>query len=584
MADSRPDHLTWRLRLLATLVALSLVGLLGRLAQIQIVDHARYVEEAAATHQGVDSVPAARGAILDATGFPLATSIDTWDVYIDSFLWQQQAAHATEAATGLADALKLDARTLLASGTAQKTGDVLVRRQLAYDQGIALRKLDLWGVRLLPSSRRAYPEGDLAGPVVGFVGIDSRGLWGAESDFDSVLTGKPGLRASEQDALGRPISFASYAEREPIAGGEVQLTLDRFIQGIAERRLREALEAYKAKSGSIIVMDPKTGAVLALASAPTTGPKSVNLNDPQLADRVRDRAISDMYEPGSVLKTLTTAAALDMGKVTPASTYVDTGRVVVGTYTITNWDFSANGRVNLTEYMQKSLNTGSVWLSGLIGARDFYRYMQAFGLSEPTHIGLSGEADGLMRTPADGDWYPVDLATNSYGQGLAATPLQVLTAVNVFANGGRLMRPYIVSRVVTADGVRNYQPVEVRRPVSEHTANTVGSIMHEVVDGVAQHGAKVTGYDVAGKTGTTLVSIPTGYDIDSTIASFAGFLPYGQPRVSILVKIDQPTGGLNLGGQVAAPVFAKVAADVMQYLSVPPTKPMPSLATQAAPR
>jgi cell division protein FtsI/penicillin-binding protein 2 len=553
--------------LLAALVVLSFVALLGRLAQIQIVEHAKYVEEAALTHQGVDSVPAARGAILDATGFPLATSIDTWDVYVDAHLWQQ-TTQATAAATGLAQALKLDAKTLLATGTAQTGGDILVRRQLAYDQGIALEKLDLWGVRLLPSSRRAYPEGDLAGPVVGFVGIDGRGLWGAESDFDSVLAGKPGLKASEQDALGRPISFASYAEREPVAGGEVQLTIDRFIQGIAERRLKEALEQYKAKSGSIIVMDPVSGAVLALASAPTTGPKSVNLNDPQLADRVRDRAITDLYEPGSVLKTLTTATALDLGKVTTASSYVDTGRVVVGTYTITNWDFSANGRVTLTEYLQKSLNTGSVWLSGLIGARDFYRYMQAFGLSEPTHIGLSGEADGLMRTPADGDWYPVDLATNSYGQGLAATPLQVLTAVNVFANGGRLMRPYIVSRVVTGDGVRTYQPVEVRRPVSAQTATTVGSLMHEVVDGVPLHGAKV----------------PTGYDLDTTIASFAGFLPYGAPRVSVLVKIDQPTGGLNLGGQVAAPVFSKVAADVMQYLSVPPTKSQPSLATQAAPR
>jgi cell division protein FtsI/penicillin-binding protein 2 len=580
LADTRPDHLTWRLRLLATLVALSLVALVFRLAHIQIVDHAQYVEEAALTHQGVDSVPAARGAILDATGFPLATSIDTWDVYIDAFLWQQ-AKPAAEAASALASALKLDATKVLSMGTGQTAGDVIVRRQLSYAEGIALRKLDLWGVRLLPSSRRAYPEGDLAGPVVGFVGIDGKGLWGAESDFDSVLSGKPGLKASERDALGRPISFSSYAEREPVAGGEVQLTIDRFIQGIAERRLQEALEQYKAKSGSIIVMDPNSGAVLAIASAPTTGPKSVNLNDPQLADRVRDRAITDLYEPGSVLKTLTTAAALDMGKVTTASTYVDSGRVVVGTYTITNWDYSANGRVSLTEYLQKSLNTGSVWLSGLVGARDFYRYMQAFGLSESTHIGLSGEAEGLMRTPTDADWYPVDLATNSYGQGLAATPLQVLTAVNVFANGGRLMRPYIVSRVVTGDGVRTYQPVEVRRPVSEQTAETVGSLMHEVVDGVALHGAKVPGYDVAGKTGTTLVSIPTGYDLDTTIASFAGFLPYGQPRVSILVKIDQPTGGMNLGGQVAAPAFAKVAADVMQYLGVPPTK---APANQAAAR
>jgi cell division protein FtsI/penicillin-binding protein 2 len=320
-------------------------------------------------------------------------------------------------------------------------------------------------------------------------------------------------------------------------------------------------------------MDPQTGAVLAMASWPSTGPKSADLNDPKLAERVRDRAITDLYEPGSVLKTLTTAIAIDMGKVTPGTMYNDTGRVIVGTYPITNWDYSANGPTTVTQYLQKSLNTGSVWLSDLIGARDFYRYMTAFGLGEPTHIGLSGEAEGLMRLPDDAAWYPVDLATNSYGQGVAATPLQVLTAVNTFANGGRLMRPYIVSRTVTADGVRTYHPVEVRRPVSEETANTMAGLMHDVVDGVRLHGAQVPGYEVAGKTGTTLVSIPTGYDLDTTIASFAGFLPYPDARVSVLVKIDQPSGGVNLGGQVAAPVFSKVAADIMQYLSVPPTKP-----------
>ena len=277
--------------------------------------------------------------------------------------------------------------------------------------------------------------------------------------------------------------------------------------------------------------------------------------------------------------------AIDSGKVTPESTYVDTGRVVVGTYPITNWDFSANGRTTVRQYLQKSLNTGSVWLAQSVGAKDFYRYLDAFGLREQTHIGLAGEAEGLMRLPSDPNWYPVDLATNSYGQGLAVTPLQMLTALNVFANGGRLMRPYVVSRIVTGEQVRTFQPVEVRRPVSAQTANTVGALMHDVVDNVELHGAQTKGYEVAGKTGTTLVSIPTGYDLDSTIASFAGFIPYQHPRVSVLVKIDQPTGGLNLGGQVAAPVFAKVAADVMHYYGIAPAIPVtPVGAAQAAAR
>ena len=566
--------------MLATLLGLALLGLVARLASIQILDHQKYVDEASTTHQGTKSIVASRGAILDATGFPLATSVDTWDVYIDTFLWKQ-TEKAQSAAIELAPVLGMDQRALFVMGTARQQGDMVVRRQIPYDLGVQLQQRDLWGIRLLPSSQRIYPERDLAGPVIGYIGLDGKGLWGVEADFDQILSGKPGLLEGERDALGRPISFGGRTERAPVSGGEVQLTIDRFIQGIAERRLLDAVEQYHARGGSIIVMNPITGAILAMASAPTVGPVSVNLNDPKLADRVRDRAITDLYEPGSVFKTLTTAIAIDSGKVNPESTYVDTGRVVVGTYAITNWDFSANGTTTVRQYLQKSLNTGSIWLAQAIGAKDFYRYLDTFGLRESTHLGLSGEAEGLMRLPTDPNWYPVDLATNSYGQGLAVTPLQMLTAVNVFANGGKLMRPYIVSKIVTGDQARTFQPVEVRRPVSAQTANTVGALMHDVVDGVEFHGAQTKGYAVAGKTGTTLVSIPTGYDLDSTIASFAGFIPYRQPRISVLVKIDQPTGGLNLGGQVAAPVFAKVAADVMQYLGVAPTQPT---GTQAAAR
>jgi cell division protein FtsI/penicillin-binding protein 2 len=455
-------------------------------------------------------------------------------------------------------------------GTERSTGDVVLKRQISYDRGLELRDLGLWGVRLIPSAQRVYPEGNLAGSLVGYVGRDASGLWGIESDFDHVLRGQDGIAVGERDPLGRPIAFGSRAVRDPLPGGEVQLTIDRFIQAIAERHLAAAVEEYHATGGSIIVMDPFTGAILGIASYPTIELAQVDLNDPELADLVRNRAITDLYEPGSVFKTLTTAIAIDMGLVTPGTTYVDTGSVDVGDgRTIQNWDFSANGPVTVTEYLQKSLNTGSVWLSDLIGAGSFYDYIGRFGIGTPTHLGLAGEAEGMFRTPEDEGWYPVDLATNSYGQGLAATPLQMLTAVNAFANGGRLMRPYIVSQVIDRDGVRIFDPVMVRQVVTPETAETVGRLMYDVVEGVEWHGARVDGYHVAGKTGTTLVSIPTGYDLDSTIASFAGFLPYEAPRVSILVKIDQPSGGLNLGGQVAAPVFAGIAAEIMEYLNVP---------------
>lgn len=564
--------------MLALAVALMFIALVYRLAAIQVRDHEQYTAEAAVTHRGAVSVPAPRGAILDAGGYPLAVSVDAWDVYLDSYLWRD-GDRASRAAIELADALGGDADVIMALGTSRTAGDVLLRRRLPYEQGVALRAQELWGVRTLPSSTRVYPEGDLAGPIVGFIGLDGSGLWGVEADFEGVLGGRPGLVSSERDALDRPIAFGTRTELPPVAGGEVQLTIDRFIQAIAERELAVAVEQYEAAGGAVLVMNPHSGEVLAMASHPAVGPASADLDDPALASLVRNRAVTDVYEPGSVLKTLTTAAAIDLGRVTPDSTYRDTGRAEVGGYVIRNWDFHAYGEVTVTEYLQRSLNTGAVWLAGEIGADDFYRYLRAFGLGEPTHIGLSGEAEGLMRSPDQDGWYPVDLATNAYGQGLAATPIQVLTAVNVFANGGRLMRPYVVSRQITRDEVRTYDPVEVRRVVSETTARTMSRLMLDVVEGVPWHGARVDGYRVAGKTGTTLVSIPTGYDLDSTIASFAGFLPYEAPRVSVLVKIDQPAGDLNLGGQVAAPVFARIASQVMEYLRVPQTD---ALAAQRA--
>ena len=568
MPDPRPDHLTWRHRVAVVALALVFAGLVARLAQIQVVDHERYAEQAAFTRYGAVSVPAPRGAIIDATGYPLAISVDTWDIYVDSRLWQE-SERAREAAVGLGTALALDADAVLATGTAQREGDVLVRRRVPYERGLALREQGLWGVRALPSSVRLYPEGDLAGPLLGYVGLDGEGLWGVEFDYDHMLRGRPGRVATERDPLGRPIAFARRVERPPSAGGEVHLTIDRSIQAIAERHLAAAIEQHEAPSGSIVVMEPRTGAVLALASQPAVALSSLDLDHPQLASLVRNRAVTDLYEPGSVFKTLTTAAAIDLGQVTPQSTYVDEGKVEVGGHEIKNWDLRAYGEVTVTEFLQYSINTGAVWLSREIGADDFYDYIAAFGIGEPTHVGLSGEAEGIMRTPDGDGWYPVDLATNAFGQGLAATPLQVLTAVNVFANGGILMRPHIVSKVVAAGETRSFEPVEVRRVVSPGTARTMARLMLDVVEGVPSHGARVFGYRVAGKTGTTIVSIPAGYDFDTTIASFAGFLPYEAPRVSILVKIDQPAGERNLGGEVAAPLFSRVAADIMEYLNVP---------------
>ncbi|MYA20157.1 MAG: penicillin-binding protein 2 [Chloroflexi bacterium] len=566
---TRPDHMTWRHWLLASAISLALLALLGRLAWIQIANHEHYTELAAASRADAELLPAPRGAILDASGHPLAISVDTWDLYIDSFLWRDRE-RAGEAAVALGSAMGLDAATLFEMGISRENGDVIVQRFIDYERGLALRERGIWGVRLLPSSQRVYAEQELAGPLIGYVGLDGSGLWGIERDFDPVLRGQPGLLLSERDALGRPIAFAASGGREPTVGGEVQLTIDRFIQAIAEQRLAEAVEANKASGGTVIVMEPRSGAILAMASLPSISLADVDLDDEQVLDLARNRAVSDLYEPGSVFKTLTTATAIDLGLITPQTTYVDEGWVHVGGHTIRNWDFTGYGEVTMTEFLRRSLNTGSIWISQQIGAERFYEYLDRFGVGQPTHIELSGEAPGMLRRVGDPDWYAVDLATHSYGQGLAATPLQVISAVNSFATGGLLMRPQIVHSVVASDGVRVHEPVVIRRTVSPETAHTVARMMLEVVEGVPWHLARVEGYRVAGKTGTTIVTIAGGYDPDTTIASFVGFLPYEDPRVTILVKIDEPRGDSNLAGIVAAPVFSTIAAEIMEYLRVPP--------------
>lgn len=570
MNDARPDRLTWRHHVLALLLLAGAAALVWRLITIQVLEHDNYRQQAALLHYGATEVPAARGAIIAATGYLLATSIDTWDVYVDRFLWRDRE-RAAAAANLLADELHIEADVIYARGTDDADGDALLIRDIDYEHGLAIERADLFGVRLLPSSIRIYPEGDLAGQLIGHVGLDDRGLWGVESDYDHVLRGRAGIVSTERDVLGRPIAFSARQERPPETGGDVMLTIDPFVQRAAEQELARAIEAHGARSGSIVVMDPHTGAILALVSQPAVRLRDVDLDDPELSALVRNRAVTDLYEPGSVLKTLTTAAAIDLGRVTPQSTYVDEGSVEIGGYTIRNWDLQAHGEVTVTEYLQRSLNTGAVWLAERIGARPFYDYLKAFGLGEPTHVGLGGEAEGLLRTPDDDDWYQVDLATNAFGQGLAATPLQVLSAVNTFANGGVLMRPYIVSDIVTPTEARHFEPVAVRRVVSAQTARVMARLMFDVVETSAYSGARVDGYHVAGKTGTTLVSIPTGYDLDTTIASFAGFLPYEAPRISVLVKVDQPSGERNLGGEVAAPLFARLATQLMDYLKVPQT-------------
>jgi stage V sporulation protein D (sporulation-specific penicillin-binding protein) len=560
-----------RLWALAAIFLLSGAALTARVAYVQLVDTAHYRAKAQNEHFGQQEVRATRGAILDRNGYPLATTVDAFDVFVNRADWQN-LDDARKAAATIAPLIGQKPDDLVNEVRKEDKGLYLAYAGLDFEKGASLHDADAPGLRMVQTTKRFYPEGDLASTLLGFVGRDHTGLTGVERDFDRELGGVPGTIYFERDSIGNKLSFgAERIGQQPKAGGNIRLTIDRYIQRLVEGELDAQIAKTGALGGSIIVMEPKTGALLAIASEPGFKLSHLDLNNPDQA-LFRDRAVTDVYEPGSVFKTLTASMAVDLGLVTPESTYNDTGAAYIGTSTIRNWDYSVNGVTSVTQILQRSLNTGAVWMSGLIGPDAFYTYARKFGLGEATHVGLGGEGDGLVRSNADPNWTEVDLATNSFGQGIAATPLQVITAVASIANGGKLMRPYIVQEMDTPEGQRTFNPVVVRQVISEQTAATVTDMMNQVIEGVPGHLAAIKGYHVAGKTGTTTgATLADGAVHDGNVASFIGFAPVSDPRMIVLVKLDFKED--RLGGQVSAPVFADLAPSILAYLGVKPDGP-----------
>ena len=561
----------WRLGLVVALLVVSVLVILAQLVQLQILDHAKYAAQARLTHLERESVTSRRGAILDRHGYPLAASVNTYDVLVERRGWQDPA-QAQAAAQQLSPIVGRSAEEMAAEVATSDIFEVAVARGLNYEQALQLRKLGLRGVRLLESSRRVYPEGNLAAQLIGFVGQDTVGLSGLEADLEEVLSGKKGTFIYERDGLGRPIAIGQRRQLPPQPGADVVLTIDRYIQRLAERELEAAIKKHQASGGTIIVMNPKTGEVLAMASRPSFDLRNPDVSETSKLALFRNPATADQYEPGSVFKLITMAAALNEGLVGPWTEWYDDGVVHVNEWSIYNWDYSVNGTQSVTQILSKSLNTGAAWLAGLLGEDRFYNYLQAFGFGQPTGIGLGGEAPGRVRTPADdpANWRPVDLATNSFGQGISVTPLQLITAISAIANDGVLMRPYAIKELITSKGRQRFAPQPLRQVMSPEAARTLLEMMGVVVESVPGYLLEVQAYKVGGKTGTAnMVTAQGQYKEDSYISSFAGVAPLDDPVIAVLVKIDEPKG-VPWGTVVAAPAFGKIAQAVLTYYKVPP--------------
>ncbi|MDG1989683.1 MAG: penicillin-binding protein 2 [Dehalococcoidia bacterium] len=565
------SRLTWRHKTLFSIVVLLTGILLFRLFSIQVINHNKYKEEAYLMHSSVQKLTANRGTIYDRNFFPLATSLQTWDIFIDSS--KINTANQTNEIQELCAFLLINCDEILYKAL-NGSEQILVQRKIPYSKYSIINKKNSDAIYALNSSKRIYPEKNLAGQVIGYLGLDEKGLWGIERDFNDILSGTAGSIYFETDPFGRPITFGNQVITEPQAGKDIVLTIDKYIQNYSQKYLLEALKDFKAESGSILVMDPNNGEVLAMANYPEIELENNILLSENLSDNVRNKIISDIYEPGSVMKLINTAIGFDLGVVAPETTYIDKGFVDIGPQRIQNWDLNTYGETSIKNHLIHSLNTGAVWIAQKVGPERFYKYLDNFGFGDLTSIGLSGEAEGLLRTNKSKDWYPIDLATNSYGQGIAATPLQVLTAVNVLINDGKLIRPKIIKEIANETHVNNSIFMNDDQVIKQKTSQNMKEMMLAIVEESIYHQAKIDGFLVAGKTGTTINTINAVYDWDYTIATFAGFVPYENPKISILIKIDYPRGNKNLGGEIAAPTFSKLASEILEYLQIAPSKEM----------
>lgn len=509
---------------------------------------------------------AARGLIYDRHGEIMAVNTLEYEIGISPNL----VTDARRTATALAPLLGQPELNLFERVTSSQPW-VSLKRPVSAEVAQQISQLRVAGVTIDPIPRRSYPQGTLAAQVLGFVNLDLKGNYGIEGYYQDQMAGQV------RDRRVSTIPFeAPQGGWEQHHGRDIILTLDRDIQFLAESELLAAINSTGARSGSILIMDPRNGEVLAMANYPSYDPNLFyNVEDPDL---LNNPAISGQYEPGSVFKILTVAAALEKGTITPQWTYYDEAQINVGGVTVRNWDRAAHGNVDVTQVLVQSLNVGVATISTMMGPTDFYNMLGAFGIGRRTGIDLQGEASGTLYVPGDEHWSESNLATNSFGQGVAMTPLQVLTATNAIANGGLMMQPHVVREI--RDGARVYvsQPSALGRPISAETARIVTEMMVATVrDGLDQ--ASVDGYTIAGKSGTAEIPSPVGYETNAWIMSFVGFIPADDPQVSILIKLDRPTSG-NWASQVAAPVFQRLAERLVILLEIPPDDIRHALAAQ----
>ena len=545
----------------AVIFGLWAVGVEARLVMLQIVEHDELVDRAERQQMQTRTLAAKRGDIVDRKGRMLATSVDADTIYAVPSAIADEAATVRQLCSAFGDCTSKERAEILDRLKRQRNF-AYVRRQVSQDMAAKVVALNLDGIGFIKESHREYPNKELAAHVLGFVGIDSKGLNGLESAYDSQIRGKDGQVLVQTDA--RRHAFNRF-ERPPTAGATVELTIDEYLQHVAERELHAGVMNNKALGGTAIIMDPHTGEILALANEPTFDPNQYR--DATDASR-RNRAVQDLYEPGSTFKVVTASAAIQENLM-PVDTMIDVrgGRINLGSRVVR--DTHDYGILSFTDVIVKSSNVGAIRIGLRLGTDRLSDYVQKFGFGRPVSPDFPSESPGIVWERSK--WTESALASVSMGYQVGVTPLQMATAVSSVANGGNYIEPRVV-RAVYKDGRRlAVRPKVVRQTVDAETAAAVTSIMEQVVDRGTGTQAKIPGYTIAGKTGTANKLLNGRYGSD-TFASFVGFLPSSAPVVTILVVLDSPRGDYgHFGGPVSAPIFKRIAEDVLRYMGVAPS-------------
>ncbi|MDH5761527.1 MAG: penicillin-binding protein 2 [Nitrospinota bacterium] len=537
--------------------------LVGRLVHLQVIQHDRLAAQSDKQYLRTVEIASGRGNIYDRNRNQLATNIRVESIYADpkSVIDKDKTAYI------LAKALEMKPGTLLKKLKSDRHF-VWIKRKCELNAVEKLKQLDLPGIGFVAETKRYYPKRKLAASTLGFVGLDNQGLAGVEHFHHAVLKGNPQRSVLEKDARGRFLWTTAYAQEINQGKRDVVLTLDEVIQFIAERELKKQVEDYQAKSGLAIVMDPFTGAIYALASAPEFNPNNYS-SYPR--NTWRNDAVASAYEPGSIFKPIVAAAVLEEGLAGPDDIFFcENGSFQLGRSRIGEAANHQFGWLTLRNIIAKSSNIGAIKIAQKLGEKRFFAYMQKFGFGDKMGVDLPGEASGSLRDLSQ--WSGLSLASMSFGHELSVTPIQMVSAISAIANGGTLIRPRMTEAILKNGTLeKSFEPEYIHKVLSEETSRQMINILKSVVKpGGTGVNAAIPGFEVAGKTGTAQKIDPETQSYSKTqfLASFIGFVPADAPRLVILVMIDEPQKSY-WGGEVAAPVFQKIARKTLQYLHIP---------------